>query len=409
MKPVIEIKQLGKKYHIRKNESYLTLRDVVSNGIKNIFTSRHKNKEEFWALQDISLEIQQGERIGIIGKNGAGKSTLLKILSRVTWPTTGEAIIRGRLASLLEVGTGFHPELTGRENIYLNGSILGLKKTEILRQFDAIVDFSGVEKFLDTPLKHYSSGMQLRLAFAVAAHLEPEILLVDEVLAVGDAEFQRKCIQKMSEISHTQGKTIIFVSHNFKAISNFCEKGVYLKEGRLIFNGSISDAIHHYTDDVNMETTGIVRKESPKIKFIGIINKSELQNLSIHHDLKVQLSFCTGNFTSSRYYFDIAIHNEREEMVIHSKTQYTASPFLLPANQKFTLQYSAKNPNLAPGHYYLTIFVYEENEDQNILLWIENLKLCFVNSINPDQKGNKKDFLQDIKSVTYPEFLFEIL
>ena len=187
MKPVIEINQLGKKYRISSNESYLALRDVISNGIKTVFKSGKANKEDFWALQDINLQIEQGERIGIIGKNGAGKSTLLKILSRVTWPTTGEAIIRGRLASLLEVGTGFHPELTGRDNIFFNGSILGLKKTEIIKQFDDIVDFSGVEKFLDTPLKHYSSGMQLRLAFAVAAHLEPEVLLIDEVLAANPA------------------------------------------------------------------------------------------------------------------------------------------------------------------------------------------------------------------------------
>ena len=192
MKPVIEIKQLGKRYTIRHNESYLALRDVITSGLKSFLKPGKKNKEDFWALQDINLRIEQGERIGIIGKNGAGKSTLLKILSRVTWPTTGEAIIRGRLASLLEVGTGFHPELTGRDNIFFNGSILGLKRTEILKQFDAIVDFSGVEKFLDTPLKHFSSGMQLRLAFAVAAHLEPEVLLIDEVLAVGDMEFQKK-------------------------------------------------------------------------------------------------------------------------------------------------------------------------------------------------------------------------
>ena len=196
MKPAIEIKQLGKKYRISSNESYLALRDVISNGIKTVFKSGKANKEDFWALQDINLQIEQGERIGIIGKNGAGKSTLLKILSRVTWPTTGEAIIRGRLASLLEVGTGFHPELTGRDNIFFNGSILGLKKTEIIKQFDAIVDFSGVEKFLDTPLKHYSSGMQLRLAFAVAAHLEPEVLLIDEVLAVGDMEFQKNVLAR---------------------------------------------------------------------------------------------------------------------------------------------------------------------------------------------------------------------
>lgn len=250
MKPVIEINQLGKKYRIRSNESYLALRDVISNGVKNIFKPHHEKKEDFWALQDINLKIEQGERIGIIGKNGAGKSTLLKILSRVTWPTTGEAIIRGRLASLLEVGTGFHPELTGRENIYLNGSILGLKKNEITKQFDAIVDFSGVDKFLDTPLKHYSSGMQLRLAFAVAAHLEPEVLLIDEVLAVGDIEFQKKCLGKMEEVSKEYGRTILFVSHNLGYISSLCNKGIILDKGKIIHEGIATETINRYISQV---------------------------------------------------------------------------------------------------------------------------------------------------------------
>ncbi|HPG11583.1 MAG TPA: ABC transporter ATP-binding protein, partial [Chitinophagaceae bacterium] len=197
MQPAIEIRNLGKQYPLVISQPYIALRDVISNSAKNFLKPGKKAKEKFWALQDINLDIMPGERVGIIGRNGAGKSTLLKIISRITPPTTGHATIRGRVGSLLEVGTGFHPELTGRENIFLNGSILGLKKIEIEKQLDAIIDFSGVEKFIDTPLKHFSSGMQLRLAFAVAAHLEPEILLIDEVLAVGDAEFQKKCIGKM--------------------------------------------------------------------------------------------------------------------------------------------------------------------------------------------------------------------
>jgi lipopolysaccharide transport system ATP-binding protein len=211
MPPIIEIQGLGKKYSIAEVQPYLSLRDVISQKAKNILQRTVKSSAEFWALQNINLEIEQGERIGVIGRNGAGKSTLLKILSKITPPTTGKIKLRGRIASLLEVGTGFHPELTGRENIYLNGSILGLSKKEIDRKLDEIIDFSGVEKFMDTPLKHYSSGMQLRLAFSVAAHLEPEILLIDEVLAVGDLEFQKKCIGKMEEISKSEGRTIIFV------------------------------------------------------------------------------------------------------------------------------------------------------------------------------------------------------
>jgi len=250
MKPVIEINQLGKKYRIRKTEPYLSLRDAITDSVKNVFSKKTDSKKDFWALQDINLTIGAGERIGIIGRNGAGKSTLLKILSRISLPTTGHAIIRGRLSSLLEVGTGFHPELTGRENIYLNGSILGLKKAEINKQFDAIVDFSGVAPFLETPLKNYSSGMQLRLAFAVAAHLEPEVLLIDEVLAVGDMEFQKKCLGKMEEVSRQHGRTILFVSHNMNQLKHLCNTALLLDQGKIVFHGDTSDAIKKYSDMV---------------------------------------------------------------------------------------------------------------------------------------------------------------
>lgn len=256
MKPLIEIHHLGKKYHLKRAAPYLSLRDTITSVIGNMGRKREKGNDDFWALRNINLKVEAGERIGIIGRNGAGKSTLLKILSRVTWPTTGEAVIRGRLSSLLEVGTGFHPELSGRENIYLNGSILGLKKREIDRQFDAIVDFSGVEKFLDSPLKHYSSGMQLRLAFAVAAHLEPEILIIDEVLAVGDLEFQKKCIGKMEQVSKQQGRTILFVSHNLNYISALCNKAILLKEGQLADTGATRDVLGRY---INQSTKSSAR------------------------------------------------------------------------------------------------------------------------------------------------------
>lgn len=247
MKPAIEIRNLGKQYKLKNAEPYIALRDVITHSIKNIFSTKKKTTEKFWALQDINLDIMPGERVGIIGRNGAGKSTLLKIISRITPPTTGEAIIRGRVGSLLEVGTGFHPELTGRENIYLNGSILGLKRAEINRQLDEIIDFSGVEKFIDTPLKRYSSGMQMRLAFAVAAHLHSEILLIDEVLAVGDIEFQKKCIGKMEEVSKSEGRTILFVSHDLSAIGTLTQKTVLLKAGRLTAFDQTSKVISTYT------------------------------------------------------------------------------------------------------------------------------------------------------------------
>jgi lipopolysaccharide transport system ATP-binding protein len=204
-----------------------------------------KNQEEFWALNDVSFDIKKGEVIGIIGKNGAGKSTLLKILSQITKPTSGRIEISGRVASLLEVGTGFHPELTGRENIYLNGTILGMSRQEVKDKFEEIVEFSGVQKFIDTPVKHYSSGMYVRLAFAVAAHLEPEILIIDEVLAVGDAEFQKKCLGKMKEVAG-HGRTVIFVSHNLSAVASLCSRGIVLDKGHMIFQGTAKESIAEY-------------------------------------------------------------------------------------------------------------------------------------------------------------------
>lgn len=256
MLPVISVENLSKKYIIShlKPERYTTLRDVLSNGVQH-FSARLRHPfaapenisthEEFWALKDVSFDIQQGDRVGIIGCNGAGKSTLLKILSRITEPTAGRVKISGRVASLLEVGTGFHPELTGRENIFLNGAILGMSKVEIKKKFDEIVAFAEVERFLDTPVKHYSSGMYVRLAFAVAAHLEPEILIVDEVLAVGDAQFQKKCLGKMEDVSK-EGRTVLFVSHNMGAVRTFCERAALLHDGHLLTLGDVNGVISEY-------------------------------------------------------------------------------------------------------------------------------------------------------------------
>ena len=254
----IKVENLSKKYLIGHEQegSYKTLRDVITNTVRRAGrrllhplngagTSSNGRKEEFWALKDVSFEIKQGEVVGIIGRNGAGKSTLLKILSRITEPTRGRVRIKGRVASLLEVGTGFHPELTGRENIFLNGAILGMSKAEIKRKFDEIVAFAEVEKFLDTPVKRYSSGMYVRLAFAVAAHLEPEILIIDEVLAVGDAQFQKKCLGKMGDVSR-EGRTILFVSHNMSAVQNLCHRSMWLDGGRVIEDGASAQVVSQY-------------------------------------------------------------------------------------------------------------------------------------------------------------------
>jgi lipopolysaccharide transport system ATP-binding protein len=242
VKPILEVHHLAKKYRIRHLAGgYLSLRERMLGAFK----FGNSEVEDFWAVNDISFEVQPGESVGIIGRNGAGKSTLLKILSKITPPTKGKIISRGRMASLLEVGTGFHPELTGRENIFFNGSLLGMKRKEIEAKFDEIIDFSGVEKFLDTPLKHYSSGMQLRLAFSVAAFLEPEILVIDEVLAVGDAEFQKKCLGKMEDVSKS-GRTILFVSHDLAAVEKLCLKTILLKGGKISMIAETGKVINHY-------------------------------------------------------------------------------------------------------------------------------------------------------------------
>ncbi|MEX1071358.1 MAG: ABC transporter ATP-binding protein [Anaerolineales bacterium] len=246
----IQVQGLGKQYRLGgKSSSYRTLRDTISDTftwpVRLLKGELRHRAEKIWALRDVSFEVQRGKVLGVIGRNGAGKSTLLKILSRVTEPSAGYAEIHGRVGSLLEVGTGFHPELTGRENIYLNGAVLGMKRREIAGKFDEIVEFSGVEKFIDTAVKHYSSGMYLRLAFSVAAHLEPEILVVDEVLAVGDAEFQRKCLGKMSDVAEA-GRTVLFVSHNMSAILRLTEESIVLEKGEMVYRAPTREAVDYY-------------------------------------------------------------------------------------------------------------------------------------------------------------------
>ena len=258
----IQLEGIGKQYHIgKKQDRHRSLQDVVTDALVSPFlkagallrgrgTAAAGLDQTFWALRGVSLEVKHGELVGIIGRNGSGKSTLLKILSRITEPTEGHGEIHGRVGSLLEVGTGFHPELTGRENLFLNGAILGMKKVEIERKFDEIVAFAEIEKFIDTPVKHYSSGMYVRLAFAVAAHLEPEILLVDEVLAVGDASFQKKCLGKMGEVNRG-GRTVVFISHNMAAVESLCNKGILLTDGSVTFTGDMKEAADRYLQGVS--------------------------------------------------------------------------------------------------------------------------------------------------------------
>lgn len=328
MENIIEIKNLGKKYNItHQRGGYIALRDVLTNIFKNPFQFvKHKTKqiigletkEEFWALKDINLEIQKGEVIGIIGHNGAGKSTLLKILSQITPPTTGEIRINGRVGSLLEVGTGFHPELTGRENIMLNGAILGMKKQEIIKKFDAIVEFAGIEKFLDTPVKYYSSGMYVRLAFSVAAHMEPDILIVDEVLAVGDAEFQKKCLGKMGAITKGEGKTILLVSHNLSSIQNLCTKCILLNKGKLKLFDSTSKAIELYLQDTFDSSTFPVIADNLIIHNYQILqNNIDTDYIDNNHPIKIKIDFSLTK-DLRRFRFGVIVKNYLGMVVFRS-------------------------------------------------------------------------------------------
>lgn len=282
----ISAAHVSKIFHLGRRRSG-SFRETWEERISSILKKKSddsKDTSEFLALDDVSFEVKSGEVIGIIGKNGAGKSTLLKILSRITPPTKGRVEINGRVSSLLEVGTGFHPELTGRENIFMNGAIMGMKRAEIRNKFDEIVDFSGIAPFIDTPVKRYSSGMYVRLAFAVAAHLEPEILIVDEVLAVGDAEFQQKCLGKMKSVSAQDGRTVLFVSHNMQAITTLTQKTLVLKNGRIIFNGATEDAVQHYFADLWQQESIYEKKANtrqPSITHIEVVT-SNANQMQLH-------------------------------------------------------------------------------------------------------------------------------
>lgn len=266
---VIHAECLSKRYRVGERERYFALRDVLARVLKAPFEKKQIQSNDFiWALRDVSFNVRLGEVVGMIGRNGSGKTTLLKILSRITRPTEGSAEIRGRVASLLEVGTGFHPELTGRDNVYLSGAILGMRKSEIAQKFDAIVDFSGVERFIDTPLKHFSIGMQMRLAFAVAAHLEPEILLVDEVLAVGDLEFQKKCLGKMENISNS-GRTIVFVSHQMNQIRRLCQRVIWINHGRICQEGPTSHVVGTYETEMSSGSSQRLLGDKAEIRRTG--------------------------------------------------------------------------------------------------------------------------------------------
>ncbi|AEG99976.1 polysaccharide ABC transporter ATP-binding protein [Lacinutrix sp. 5H-3-7-4] len=330
-----------------------------------------------WALQDINFEVKRGEVLGIIGKNGAGKSTLLKILSKVTSPTTGEIKTKGRIASLLEVGTGFHGEMTGRENVYLNGAILGMTKKEIGSKIDEIIDFSGCERYIDTPVKRYSSGMTVRLAFAVAAFLEPEILVIDEVLAVGDAEFQKKAIGKMQDISRGEGRTVLFVSHDMGAIQSLCNRVILLDKGMISFEGETNEALNVYKKQKNRNIR--VRKVNDFFSYLDCKAKND-KLLNIESDIELVFNFNVLKPLNKDVYMDIAIKNDLDERVLHFKMDYTNFNISFCKTGKSLIKIYIKKPNLIPGEYNIDIYLYDK--DNINYLWMESASFFVINGEN---------------------------
>lgn len=411
---VIKAEDVGKKYIIthRSKENYATLRDTMTFGAKNLVKKvvrKQSNKvelEEFWALKNVSFDIKRGDRVGIIGRNGAGKSTLLKILSRITEPTSGKVSLHGRVASLLEVGTGFHPELTGRENIYLNGAILGMTRGEIDQKFGEIVAFAEIDKFLDTPVKRYSSGMYVRLAFAVAAHLEPEILIVDEVLAVGDAQFQKKCLGKMEEVGNG-GRTVIFVSHNMAAIQRLCRTCIHLEKGKIVNFGPAAGVIEKYLEsDSNLVENSIdltppsLRRnslEDSKFKFNRITITNGLgepkSNLSLAEPFRIKLE---GKLTNPAEEFMIgySVASPLGYVLLNSKK--SSSELGINKTGDYIIEIEFNENYLSPGAYTISL----GSNGPGIIDWIPEAMSFHIEQIIP---ANSKISLEDLHGITvYP-------
>lgn len=363
-KPIIKVENLSKAYQIGQIGT-----GTISRDLERFFTTKILGKEDpflkigetndrsikgqsdiVWSLKDINFEINQGDAVGIIGKNGAGKSTLLKLLSRVTSPTTGQIKVKGRIASLLEVGTGFHPELSGRENIYLNGAILGMRKREITRKLDEIIDFSGVERYIDTPVKRYSSGMYVRLAFAVAAHLESEILIVDEVLAVGDAEFQKKCLGKMGNISKGEGRTVLFVSHNMGAVKSLCNKGIFLENGMIRSQGIIDEIVMGYQNGNQNYLPYIVEYSNKNIFVAEASIKNTSNDFNCNDSIDFIFRICFNTVYSKNKFLLIRILDDLEQVLFSSETE------LLPNKEIY--YFSIPGMTLVKGSYKLNVILY---------------------------------------------------
>jgi lipopolysaccharide transport system ATP-binding protein len=420
--PIISVENLGKKYridHQAQRQSYQTLREVLAEKLKFSLGKRNSagpstqaTQEDFWALKDVSFEINQGEAVGIIGRNGAGKSTLLKVLSRITEPTKGRVRINGRVASLLEVGTGFHQELTGRENIFLNGAILGMSRTEIKRKFDEIVAFAEVEKFLDTPVKRYSSGMYVRLAFAVAAHLEPEILIVDEVLAVGDAQFQKKCLGKLQDVSTKEGRTVLFVSHNVSAVRQLTSQCLLLHSGAVSFSGPTADAIELYLSshmdgsrtDFEVEFDRRVYPGTQAARILRLRFDRDKPEFSVDEPFAFFVRV-RSNEVVERMHANILIHSSEGVPVGMAFSEDRPG---LGGGETSEFTVTLPNHHLAPGRYYCHVAIGQGHPssgytDYDVVL--DTLPFEIVPAT--ESRGTHGAWYREWGRIIYPELLFD--
>lgn len=395
------IKAVGvsKRYAIGRQKAG-SLRERLS---ESLSLSR-KGRDFFWALKDIDFEVAQGEAVGIIGRNGAGKSTLLKVFSQITHPTSGKIEIDGRVASLLEVGTGFHPELTGRENIYLNGTILGMTRREVRMRLEEIIDFSGVENFIDTPVKHYSSGMYVRLAFAVAAHLEPEILIIDEVLAVGDSAFQKKCLGKMDDVAHS-GKTVLFVSHNMAAIRSLCQKGLFLDEGRIQFFGPVEDAVKKYehlnvSSQQSFDLRNIKRfRGAGNIRIDRVNLDSSTYFPASEFSIQLGLQKTDGSLKMNAINLAVFIADSMQNIIYHLSTEFMENEQIgFSEHSEYT--FKLKQLNLSPGTYQVWIWLQGNGFEQD---YVDSAVSFEVLEGNIYGAGSPK-----IVSIVQKEFEFQI-
>jgi len=414
MSTVIHAENLGKKYtigHQMQRGRYVALRDVMMQNARTLWhTTRDlvqgkpviqgDTQEEIWALKDVSFEIKQGEAVGIIGRNGAGKSTLLKILSRITEPSTGRVTIEGRLSSLLEVGTGFHPELTGRENVYLNGAIMGMTRREISRKFDEIVAFAEVEKFLDTPVKRFSNGMYVRLAFAVAAHLEPEILLVDEVLAVGDAAFQKKCLGKMGDVAH-EGRTVLFVSHNMHAVRMLCSRGILIENGKVIADSHTDIVLKAYMDSMRKievnEETGIandkIRRGGGTIRFTSVavedVHGKSCFSFNMGDNMRFKLSYITYVKMSGLAVSIVLRSGITKEIITSARHIITSQD--INSGTRGTVIVELPDIYIRPGQYPIYLHISENKSTKTNYDVLDDLTHPIIITPNGDYKYNNFD------------------